>query len=459
MNKAARSFVELLLAGTTHPLWISSLPNEKGNGGERHVRTRDVEAILEFCKKWDVADRGTFYCVSTIDGYRRCIENAAETKILWVDIDFKDVALTQAAILKILRGLPIPPKLINASGHGLHPIWDLNDPIKGDCAPMLRRLCDLLGGDPHVCHPAALLRMPGTHNTKNGGKTLVRTLAGSGKACTQFELEAWLAGQTLGGPLIAHKSDLRADDPFLRQAKAAGFAPPIDVEARLKAMRWKGIGDAAVHPTQLAVTASLLERGLEVNEVVSQVIEATRARVDQPWNWDQEDRKVTGMCLSWLKKKHSPEDKRRKNIKAVTKTSAQVDRRDEPEPLETGQVVSLAIARAERDLKKIKPKDAHLILGRGLLNAIAERGERIMYEGGQMHRYHASAWDTYNADQEREWLGAEVQTGCETLELVPRNGLIAEARGWIQRRADLHHESVEWNEHGYIATKEGMIET
>jgi hypothetical protein len=475
-SDATKNFIEFLLKDTTHPLWVSSLPNEKGAGGERHVRTRDVEVILDFCRRWDIPGRGIFYCVSTIEGFRRSIENAAETKILWTDIDFKDVTPGQSAILKILRGLPIPPKLINASGHGLHPIWELEAPFKDDPRVLLRKLCNVLGGDPHVCHPVSLLRMPGTHNTKDGGKVLVRTLAGSGRLTQQQDFEMWLDEQK---PLILRKdASAKPDDPFIAQAKVMGFAPPIDQEARLRAMRWKGPGDQAVHQTQLQVTASLLEAGLGEDEVTERVLEATQAATEgrPDWNWDREERTVRGMCASWLKK-HPPKPeqtrKEKTNASAMhslsrsvpTKANGQAGahkklrdtRGVNPEP--GGAVVSLAVARAEREIKKAKPKNAHLVLGQGLLNALNERGEKIMYEGGQMHRYHGSAWDTYSADQEREWLGAEIQTGCVTLELVPRNGLVSEVRGWIQRCADLHCEDVPWNECNGIATKAGVIKT
>jgi hypothetical protein len=176
MKNATRNLINLLLSGTKLPLWVCSLTNEKGTGNERHVRTRDVAEILDFCKRWDVTGRGTFYCVSTIDGHRRCIENAGETKILWADIDYKDVVETPRKILELVRKLPLPPSRIHETGNGLHLIWELTEPFRGDPAPTLRRLADLVGGDHKVCHAAALLRMPGTHNSKNGAWKLVRSL-------------------------------------------------------------------------------------------------------------------------------------------------------------------------------------------------------------------------------------------------------------------------------------------
>jgi hypothetical protein len=241
MKNATRDFINLLLSGTELPLWVCSLTNEKGAGNERHVRTRDVDTILDFCRRWDVPGRGTFYCVSTINGHRRNLENAGETAILWADIDFKDVREPQNKILAILRGLPAPPVMINASGHGLHPIWKLAIPYEGDVRSPLARLRLALGGDSKVCHPVALLRMPGTHNTKDGERKLVRSLPGGGQVMHQSELIETMINKL--EPLIHLKNEAaEPDDPFRRHAKSVGFAPPIDAEARLRAMRHKGPG-------------------------------------------------------------------------------------------------------------------------------------------------------------------------------------------------------------------------
>jgi hypothetical protein len=50
----------------------------------------------------------------------------------------------------------------------LHLLWELDKPAPADerITIALKKLSTVVGGDPHVCHPAALLRMPGTHNSK-----------------------------------------------------------------------------------------------------------------------------------------------------------------------------------------------------------------------------------------------------------------------------------------------------
>jgi P4 family phage/plasmid primase-like protien len=501
MKNTTRDFINLLLRGTMRDLWICSLPNDKGAGGARHVRTRDLEQILEFCKTRDVKGYATYYCVSSISGASRNLETVAETPILWFDLDYKDVACTPEQALARVRQLPMPPTRLHATGHGLHGIYVLKRPFAGDnISKVLRQLADVVGGDVKVCHAAALLRMPGTHNSKDGEWTPVRSLRTPGRVYHYTDIEKWLQTQQ---PVIARRNAPAPNtDPFKRHAQSVGFAAPIDAEARLRAMQHKAPGDAAVHQTQLQVTASLLQAGLGVDEVVERVLEATQEAVEgrPDWDWDREARVIQGMCTSWLKKHPPKPEKKRKpppkrpdiekpiilaeasgiaTSGVATDASSDADEgiladtRDDPEPA-GAQVVSLAVARAERDLKKGKAKNTHVVLARGFLDALRERGEQILYEGGRAHRYWnreavmamnehdvetrrawAKMWQRILDEPEREWLNAEIQSGCDALELTSRNSLVSEVRGLLRRQ--LHRDYVPWDQHGGVATRSGLF--
>lgn len=67
------------------------------------------------------------------------------------------------------------------------------------------------------------------------------------------------------------------------------------------------VGDASIHPTQLACTASLLRRGTPVEETVDTVLEAIRQATDgnpacARWDWVDERIKVEKMCFSLISK-------------------------------------------------------------------------------------------------------------------------------------------------------------
>lgn len=257
---------------------------------------------MDFITKWDQKGRGLFYCVSTIrGGGRRNRDNAAEIKILYADIDFKDLDITREEVIRILKRLPLPPTRIHFSGHGVHAIWVLKEATNNmdSVTMLLRRLCVVVGGDKHVCQVAALLRMPGTHNTKNDAWTEVTVIRETKRKYSLEELEAWL--QT-AQPVIFRKKSDGDSNPFIRAANEQGVKPPINVKQRLADMRYRGPGDASIHFTQLSVTASLLNSGEDVGDVVECVLEATMAVGQPEWNWDRERDALEKMCATWLEK-------------------------------------------------------------------------------------------------------------------------------------------------------------
>src|SRR5262249_48570549 len=79
---------------------------------------------------------------------------------------------------------------------------------------------------------------------------------------------------------------------------------PVDVEARLAAMRYMGHGLASIHATQLAVTGSLTRAGKRIEETVARVLARTRevAPANETWNWDKEERDIEDMCKDLVNK-------------------------------------------------------------------------------------------------------------------------------------------------------------
>ena len=83
-------------------------------------------------------------------------------------------------------------------------------------------------------------------------------------------------------------------------------AGPVDVDERLRAMRFGG-GDNSVHHTQLITTASLLRSGLSFDETVRIVLDATKKAVAGDrralsWDWDAEQLNVERMVASFISK-------------------------------------------------------------------------------------------------------------------------------------------------------------
>jgi predicted P-loop ATPase len=316
----ALEFIKNWLEHTEQPAYVCSLANEKNDPNEpneQRILTRDADQIAAFIAKWDRPARGLFFCVSTIrHGMKRNKENVAEIPGLWADIDFKDVKETPDSILKRVKALPLPPSIIVRSGNGLHLYWRFKEPmivniIDGPetierVEAALKQLADLVGGDMKVTQVAALMRLPGTHNSKRDEWKPVEIETSNSGGFELDEIEDMLA---IKSPVVLRKlrpSAVQGEiNPFLAAANSIGFRPPIDVEKRLAAMVFMGGGDAAIHDTQISVSASLLSAGVAVEEVVSLVRAATEAAAGdygKRWNWKKEEREIRNACATWIVK-------------------------------------------------------------------------------------------------------------------------------------------------------------
>jgi hypothetical protein len=322
MTDAPIHFVKKLFASTQNPVFICSLPNIRGDGpSERHLLTRQGVDIIRFRDEWDKPGRAIYICASTLIPHAqplpgkfspRCKENVSELIGLWVDIDLKNVRQSRIEVEQILANLLCVPSLTVFSGNGLHAYWLLRESLPATIDNRtrieedLRQVARALGGDPQVAEVARLMRLPGSHNSKEGAWTPVEII--DERPAARYELEQ-LEEEFVDAPILIQRVETSeskpngggASDPFER----AG-ADPIDIDARLKAMRYGGAGDTSIHKTQLDVTASLLSRGVVLPEVVRRVLEATRSVAPPdarpPWNWTKEATDLVNMCLTWLAK-------------------------------------------------------------------------------------------------------------------------------------------------------------
>ena len=278
------------------------------NGAVHSLASRETDRIESFLQRHDRAGAGLYFCVSTLrDGANgRSKNNVGWVAGLHADVDYKDHELAPEEIQRRLDQTLLPASLVIATGGGLHCYWLFREAEAATPEAVarietaLRRLADHIGGDPQCAECARLMRVPGTVNYKRETPVAVRVLEDRPAARYELaELEEWL---TEARPLLTRrpKQGNGAGEPFA--AYAGNGAAPIDVEARLAAMRHQGAGDASIHKTQVQVTAALLERGEAIDDVVAKVLAATKLIGDPAWDWAKEERDICGMCESWLKK-------------------------------------------------------------------------------------------------------------------------------------------------------------
>ena len=278
------------------------------NGAVHSLASRETDRIESFLQRHDRSGAGLYFCVSTLrDGANgRSKNNVGWVAGLHADVDYKDHELAPEEIQRRLDQTLLPASLVIATGGGLHCYWLFREAEAATPEAVarietaLRRLADHIGGDPQCAECARLMRVPGTVNYKRETPVAVRVLEDRPAARYELaELEEWL---TEARPLLTRrpKQGNGAGEPFA--AYAGNGAAPIDVEARLAAMRHQGAGDASIHKTQVQVTAALLERGEAIDDVVAKVLAATKLIGDPAWDWAKEERDICGMCESWLKK-------------------------------------------------------------------------------------------------------------------------------------------------------------
>jgi hypothetical protein len=328
---AALKFITSQFEHTDGPVNVCVLKNDGGGAGST-LTTRDPAKIESFIRRQDKPGHGIYFCVSTISGEDKihAKENAVELAFAHADTDMKDIIneTPESALAKI-RALEYPPSRIVWSGHGFHSYWLFNQPhvlpIDGTRQAAIEEydnflgvLCDFVGGDTKPAHVAGLMRVVGTHNTKGGEWNTVDVVEDNGR---RYELSALQEWQASSSPKFLRKRRARehtagqsnAWEQFAKNCKA-----PVDVEQRLSAMVYMGGNDAAIHGTQVSVTASMLNAGIAIDEVVSLVLGATRAAAGDygaRWNWNREQKAIRGMCDTWLKKHPQASDKPQASVK------------------------------------------------------------------------------------------------------------------------------------------------
>ena len=134
--------------------------------------------------------------------------NAATTKavpFVVCDCDLKNLVEGRDSALACLRELALPPSWIHDSGFGLRAGWELKEPLTTDedmrrAEVVMQRLAVLLAGDPAPTNRASLYRVPGSHNTKEGGKRPCQVIEACGAGYDITELEDML--DLYGHPLL-----------------------------------------------------------------------------------------------------------------------------------------------------------------------------------------------------------------------------------------------------------------
>jgi hypothetical protein len=297
------------------PVCIVSYANDKSQAQKFppvELYTRDPDEIERFVKRYDKPGRAVYFGVNTVaPGKKRSKENIAEITALHADLDFKGIVEDRKQIEAVLAKLPLKLSRLVFSGNGLHPYWDLagvTPELTGRVEAALKRLCWALAGDPQVAEIARVMRLPGSHNSKDNAWKAVKVVTQSKASVYELkQLEQWLA--SINEPLlhrVAPKTNGHAD-PYAATADDQMQKPPLDLDEVWDDLQFHGEDGNGVHATELKVSAALLNRGEPVEEIVAHIREQIEARVPESrsWNWEEEVREIRKQCIGMIVK--SPE--------------------------------------------------------------------------------------------------------------------------------------------------------
>jgi P4 family phage/plasmid primase-like protien len=466
-------FIKALFAHTEGPTYVCSFTNERDEGPERHTIGRSSTAIDKFLSNWDKPGRGAFVCVGTLKAgaQRRAKENIAQTTCLHADIDFKDLDTLGedpvSFVMRYLARLKYLPSITVLSGGGVHCYWLLREPVDTQAEmerieAALRQLADVVAGDLVVCEVSRVMRLPGSHNSKEhiGWQEVEIVELHPERRYELDDLEEWFGEQT---PVMLRKTREHAKTVgeidefkwFEDYGKRHGIKAPIDVEKRLAGMMYMGTGDSSIHQTQLAVTASMLNHGVPVDEVVDEVLKATMIAAGdygKRWNWQREVRKLRGMCATWLKK-HPVEERKPKPKLKLVEGSKEVEQQGATAKAATadgGNVVQLPTS------VKIK-KDVPAVVVGGLINAIRRDGRDIMLAEGEVWIYEEGVWHIMTPAEE-QWLRSLIQIGFDALNEPKKTSALNNCWKLLVEHPELFKRKVEWADAKVIVCANGVLD-
>ena len=281
--------------------YIASIPNPGIEGAPKILRSDDTGLITRWIKAEDRPGFSIYDCPNPLKpgATTHGKDSVSAIRVVYVDIDFKDVAEAPGEIDQRLADLLLTPTETVDSGHGRHVKYELKEEVACDdpdfeqvCA-LQAQLIEYFAADPQV-RPWSLLRRVGTTNSKQEPHVPCRVLRRA-HAIDLTELRD-LCDLIEGAQLLTRKPkpegnghDHTESVPPSAEAKA-----PVDVDTRLADMRWRGSGDSAINVTQRDTMASLLRHHIALDEATTTVLEATRRCVaGDPeaarWDWQQEE--------------------------------------------------------------------------------------------------------------------------------------------------------------------------
>ena len=261
-----------------------------------------------------------YACVSDVPSGKRSKQNVGGTFAAFADLDFKGIAHSRMEIEAAIAGLRVRPSFVIFTGNGLHLWWIFVEPVTDHerVERLLRHISDVLAGDRAVCEVSRVMRIPNTHNTKNGANEEVRIIQRNDERYTIEMLEEYFE---FAMPLLQRVErvdqttretvKLSALEQYVRDTEKVG-----DGEARINHdelwgnLVYYGEGRGGnVDTTITRASSSLLSRGVQVEDAIEEIQQKLLELIPEAADWDWEPGlpkseidKLRGLCAGWFEK-------------------------------------------------------------------------------------------------------------------------------------------------------------
>jgi RecA-family ATPase len=281
---------------------VAAIPNTGGSCVEHfYPDTEEGHASAEsFAQQYNRDGWGVYDCVSPLKERRRAKDTVAQIVGLHIDLDARNMKEGKEQIIKAIHDKLKPfgiISLVNDSGRGVHLYSIFNEPIEAGtpeaerAEQALRRLALHLNADRAPTHFAALMRRVGTMNSKEGGGPC-QTIIDTGTRCELFDVEAYLDLVEDNNTLLSSRE--APNDAQLNDG-------PVDIGARLAAMKYEDQTGLGVNATCCAVIPALIwkaQHPADIHQAVLAAITQMAERDNLKWDMAVEEKKTNERVLA-----------------------------------------------------------------------------------------------------------------------------------------------------------------
>tara|TARA_E500000081_G_scaffold41408_1_gene45024 strand:+ start:3962 stop:6433 length:2472 start_codon:yes stop_codon:yes gene_type:complete len=435
-------FLRQIYSYTEHNVELRSFAEDRSSEARaRPVFTRDPDIVEAHLKRFDSPGRGMFFGVCTrrtgaSTGRREDLE---ELPALWLDVDCDKDGIDETELSGALLEVALRPTMIIESGGGIHAYWKLTEAIdvteigselEENIISDLKRLANVFAGDPKVCELSRVMRLPGSHNSKYGEPREVKIVHNGQVEYELNDISDWLDIQR---PMMEspEQIDEALDDPYDRYNAAHGYKPAIDIDGTLEKMSYMAAGENSIHETQLRISASMVGKGYEDDEIVEVILEATTASAGKygtKWNWSREEKNLRGMIEDARKKFTAPEKPRAK----VNGEKPAID------PI-------------EREALMI-PK-----LGAAVLDIWQEEKGNLLATNGELFTYNDGYWKAFDKALDQE-LEVEIQMSIRAMKGNPTTSTISGIKKYISFNPGIFIRGISFNDSGLIVCSNAAVD-